>query len=523
MPAVVNLADDLDGTNGFKINGVGQLDLNTQIFQHPFKNAVSGAGDVNRDGFDDIIVSANKRVYVLYGGASDATKASRDLTALDGTDGFAFIIPEGHPAGYAVSAAGDFNGDGFGDVVIGASYATARDGTMNVGVVYVVYGASAMPREVEASGLDARTGLVFHGTFAGGFAGEVVAGGGDVNGDGLPDVVIGATQASKNPSVSDPQGQTYVVFGSRLPPKELSVADLDGSNGFVVNGAATGDYSGSAVNIAGDINGDGYADFVIGAKNANRGTNRKNAGEAYVVFGRARTPKTINLRVYLEGNPGRGFKIGGGAANDYLGGSVGGADVNGDGLADVVIGAYGAGSRAGEVYVVLACAPAATLPDTNGQPDDTTTATTATTTRRTFPFVPQTIAQPDDYGDYGERPDHAAPGIGDVVHGTTDSGCAAHCEAHNQRIKLAASLEGSSSVGTQQECTSYSFNEQGGLCQLVGDGDGSLARAPACIAAEASCAASIGQAAPLGCCAGTVCLPVATGGGSLVPIWSVCF
>src|SRR5687767_4228349 len=137
---------------------------------------------------------------------------------------------------------------------------------------------------------------------------------------------------------------------------ELSLAALDGRNGFRINGVAAGDYAGHSVSSAGDLNGDGYADLLIGAPGAD--AHGESTGAAYVVFGTA-SGFAANLDLSDLG-PSRGFKISGEAEGDQLGFGVSDAgDVNGDGHADLLIGAFGAdpnGATSGATYVVFGAA-----------------------------------------------------------------------------------------------------------------------------------------------------------------------
>src|SRR5215472_9743088 len=127
-------------------------------------------------------------------------------------------------------------------------------------------------------------------------------------------------------------------------PAVISVSTLDGSNGFRIDGAAAGDYTGRAVAGAGDVNGDGFSDLIIGAPNADVAA-WPGSGVAYVVFGKASGfGPTLELSS-LDGS--NGFRLSGGQGSGWLGSSVASAgDVNGDGVADVVVGApvfrYGA-------------------------------------------------------------------------------------------------------------------------------------------------------------------------------------
>ena len=174
-----------------------------------------------------------------------------------------------------------------------------------------------------------------------------VAGAGDVNGDGVDDVIIGAPNAD-NRGRGD-SGSVYVVFGGSASAVDL--ANL-GQGGFRIDGAAANDRVGSSVAGAGDVNGDGFADLLVGAPHAGNNS-RTYSGSTYVVFGSSRFAD-----VDLQALATQGFRIDGGAPNEFSGSSVAGAeDLNGDGLDDAIIGAPNADGRgrsdSGSAYVVF--------------------------------------------------------------------------------------------------------------------------------------------------------------------------
>ena len=206
-------------------------------------------------------------------------RVSRDprslkLSDLDGTNGFRLNgVAADDLSGGAVSNAGDVNGDGLADLLIGASGADPNGSF--AGASYVVFGRNtaqtgAFPASLNLSDLDGTNGFRLDGVAAGDYSGFAVSGAGDVNGDGLADLLIGADGAGPNGSDS---GASYVVFGRNTAqtgvfPASLDLSDLDGTNGFRLNGVAAGDRSGYAVSNAGDVNGDGLADLLIGAPGA---------------------------------------------------------------------------------------------------------------------------------------------------------------------------------------------------------------------------------------------------------------
>jgi hypothetical protein len=346
----------LDGGNGFRLNGAAAYD------QSGF--SVSGAGDVNGDGFADLIVGAygadpngNSGAgssYVVFGKASGFA-ASLEPSSLDGSSGFRLDGAATEDwSGYSVSAAGDVNGDGFADLIVGAQGADPN-GQSWAGSSYVVFGqASDFSPALDLSGLDGTNGFRLDGAAADDGSGYSVSGAGDVNGDGYADLIVGASGA--DPNGQSWAGSSYVVFGkaSGFSPA-LALSGLDGTNGFRLDGAAAGDESGASVSGVGDVNGDGYADLIVGAQEADPNGNSK-AGSSYVVFGKASGfSATLDLST-LNGT--NGFRLDGAAAFDVAGTSVSGAgDVNGDGYADLIIGAEGADpngqSWAGSSYVVF--------------------------------------------------------------------------------------------------------------------------------------------------------------------------
>jgi hypothetical protein len=366
FPASIDL--DTLGSYGFVINGIDGSDRSG--------TSVSGVGDINGDGIDDLLIGANYarpngniyagESYIVFGTATPP--ASIDLDTL-GSHGFVINgIDAGDNSGISVSGAGDFNGDGIDDLLIGAFYADPN-GNNIAGESYVVFGTATPPSSIDLDTLGSH-GLVINGIDVGERSGYSVSGAGDVNGDGIDDLLIGANSA--DPNGNDNAGESYVVFGTATPPASLDLSTLNGSNGFVINGIDLYDGSGWPVSGAGDFNGDGFNDIIIGASYADPNGNDR-AGESYLVFGTATPPASLDLSTLNGSN---GFVINGIEAFDRSGGSVSGAgDVNGDGFDDVIIGAVFAGSGNDEVggsYVVFGTATPpvsldlSTLNGTNG-------------------------------------------------------------------------------------------------------------------------------------------------------------
>ena len=358
-PELINLALPLIDTQGFVIER-GFVDY--PIFSHvtvQTSGRGSGAGDVNGDGFDDIIIGASSSKnyagisYVVYGGSNNPgiIDLSNDLTSDQG-----FIILGGaagdRSGGSSVSAAGDVNGDGFDDVIIGA-HGAVPSSKNNAGISYIIYGGSDNPGTIDLSDPLGSKGFYVLGGAAGDQSGLSVSDAGDVNGDGYDDVVIGAASAASVAGRSY-AGISYIIYGGSDNPGTIDLSDPLGSKGFYVLGGAAGDQSGLSVSDAGDVNGDGYDDVVIGAASAASVAGRSYAGISYIIYGGSDNPGTIDLANSLGS---KGFYVLGGAANDYSGRSVSAAgDVNNDGFDDVIIGAFGADPNskndAGISYVI---------------------------------------------------------------------------------------------------------------------------------------------------------------------------
>lgn len=170
-------------------------------------------------------------------------------------------------------------------------------------------------------------------------AGWTVAIAGDVNADGLADLVVGAPATIGDDTAL--KGASYVVYGSSnesdVTLNEEGVSDNNASRGFVIQGSTLGDLSGTSVSNAGDVNSDGYADLLIGARAA-----RNNTGSSYVVYG-SLDEGNVDLSD-LDVNSERGFVIQGVGIGHASGANVASAgDVNADGYADLVIGSPYAG------------------------------------------------------------------------------------------------------------------------------------------------------------------------------------
>ncbi len=298
----------LDGNNGFHLAGVSG--------DH-FGSSVSSAGDINGDGYDDVIISAkgyySDNSYVLFGKA-EGFSASMDLSGLDGSNGFRF-----DGGGLLVSDAGDVNGDGFDDVIVNTS-------DYGFKYSYVVFGkSSGFSATFDLSGLDGSNGFRFDG--AGGGASSA----GDINGDGYDDVIFGNPYADL--AGVGFVGGSYVVLGKASGfSATLDPASLDGA-GFYLEGVAAGDDLGRSVSSAGDVNGDGLDDLILGAPGAD--PNGESSGSSYVISGSNFVDETV-----YQGTPADDSLVGSAAAERFEGGD-GNDTLTGRGGADVFHGDAG--------------------------------------------------------------------------------------------------------------------------------------------------------------------------------------
>jgi hypothetical protein len=270
-----------------------------------FGSAVSSAGDVNGDGYDDVIVGAHYygaaegRAYVYHGSSSGLSATAAWM--IEGDQGFAQL-------GNSVSGAGDVNGDGCDDVIVGAQWYS--NGESYEGRAYVYHGSP--------SGLSATAAWTGESDQAGAHYGESVSSAGDVNSDGYDDVIVGA--GSFNTSYSG-EGRAFVYHGG--PGGLSSLPD------WTADGDQTNASLGTSVSSAGDVNGDGNSDVIIGAELYNNGESGE--GRAFVYRG-GFTGLSATADSTMESDQ----------VNAAFGHCVSTAgDVNGDGNSDLIVGAHG--------------------------------------------------------------------------------------------------------------------------------------------------------------------------------------
>jgi hypothetical protein len=307
LPEDINLGL-LNGTQGAIIAGQAGIPAHVGL-------SVSGVGDVNGDGIADMLIGSNVDGYLLYG--SKTFPSSISVQSLDSKQGVVIKAEDGLGV-VSVSGVGDVNGDGVLDMLIGIP--GERNST---GASYVVYGGSNLPSSIKLASLNKKQGLTIHGAKMGDAAGLSVSGLGDVNGDGFPDILIGAPNAMKEAGIA------YVVYGGNNLSGAINLNSLKKAQGMSIGGAKAGDRLGLSVSGVGDVNGDGIADILIGAFWANRAM-----GSAYLVYGSKMLPANLVLSS-LNGTQGITM-YGLGFAGKALSSA---GDINGDGLSDMLIGA----------------------------------------------------------------------------------------------------------------------------------------------------------------------------------------
>ncbi|MFA5211117.1 MAG: FG-GAP-like repeat-containing protein [Patescibacteria group bacterium] len=275
-----------------------------------FGKSISSAGDVNGDGYDDVIISSHKfdvgenidvgKIFAYYGSASGLSEIP-DWT-LEGNQASAYF-------GDAISSAGDVNGDGYSDIIIGADYYDVGE-LANAGKVFVYYGS--------ASGLSSTTYWSVEGNYSNEYVGTAISSAGDVNGDGLSDIIINVYDYIEEEANYFDSIHVYYGSASGLP---------ETPDWFVYENQLNTNF-GFSISSAGDVNGDGYSDILVGAFRYDNG--ETDEGRVFVYYGSA-SGLSVVADWTAESNQ----------ASANFGKSISSAgDVNADGYSDILVGAY---------------------------------------------------------------------------------------------------------------------------------------------------------------------------------------
>jgi hypothetical protein len=315
-------------------------------------------GDINADGVSDLLFGSNRggheKVNVFLGPVApgskfDLTTDEADVTITGG------LAVDGFGIGLEVA---DVSGDGVDDILIGAPR-VGRDRWLDAGLLHVLFGSPRLTKGTAISLSKDQADVTVLGAFAGtdfGLGdrlGEIVSTG-DVNGDGIADIMLGAPGSVRifDDRLDVPAGEVYVIFGSpalagriidtRQNQQDVTIRGAEKGDSVLTQ---SGDKLGSSI-ISRDVDGDGTDDLLIGAPRADGKKNKKNdSGEAYLVLGSRewQSGEVVEIARHQQD-----ITFWGRGENDGLGGRVASGDLNGDGYADMIISSAEDGPAAGQ-------------------------------------------------------------------------------------------------------------------------------------------------------------------------------
>ncbi|MBI3650296.1 MAG: FG-GAP repeat protein [Acidobacteria bacterium] len=341
--------------------------------------SVSANGDVNGDGIADVLIGAmtddgpgNSRfncgaAYLVYGAQNFNLRA--DLLTLDGNPPPGVIAIYGPQGGTPFQCntpsqlggrlgvwcdLGDVDGDGFADMVIGSDQINNANG-QHVGGAFIIFGSANLPSVIDLAspGPNVRVAVIQGANQEDHWGAALQVG--DINNDGIGDVIMGGSIFRDSGSYVTPTdqcghnsfgasngntrnrcGEAYVIYGQRNWPV-LTDLKTPPATATRIIGAQAGDLLGSQVHF-GDLNGDGKTDLIIGALQASAPDNRGNTGAVYVIYG---APNVVGAQIDLAAADPTGIRITriyGDRAGDCAGDSVRAYDINKDGLSDLFVG-----------------------------------------------------------------------------------------------------------------------------------------------------------------------------------------
>lgn len=319
----------------------GNLDLtnldSSQGIESP--NAkIRPAGDWNGDGFDDLFVDfrSSYNNYIVFSGSGVESDGILERSELNSNNSFATTIQEDSFKTFGNVSIGDVNGDGFDDIALADRFNYDNPG----GIVYVIFGGTEADADgvLEVAELDGSNGFAIPGIDEFSQLGFSISSAGDFNGDGVDDFIVGAPYTDKDPYYSYAPGASYVILGDENlgSTGSFDLGDLDGSNGFRLQNS--GLYVGFSVSSAGDFNGDGFDDVVMGSPGL-RYLEIEPSGNANIVFGGSDVGAGGNFELtdLSEAVTEKGFSFDRLGSAGYSVSDAG--DINGDGFDDILVGA----------------------------------------------------------------------------------------------------------------------------------------------------------------------------------------